>query len=133
MKLLVRNIRRTGRCQLIDHMSWSVEKLRRDGLLLLTGCCVLVIGMGVSLRRAHISASLNSPLIDPLNDIRPTAWQRRSLQPVPNPDPTAPTQPARCRPFHVATTHDGQKAYVTLSGKEIQPGTEVVVVDVPGR
>ncbi|MFV1968105.1 MAG: hypothetical protein ACC628_21995, partial [Pirellulaceae bacterium] len=83
------------------------------------------------LRRASLVPSSRNPaLTDPANRPDSNMWQRHSLRPVPNPDPTAPAQPSRCRPFHVATTHDGRKAYVTLSGKEIQPGTEVVVLDV---
>jgi YVTN family beta-propeller protein len=95
---------------------------------------VLIIGVGVSLRRARlVSPSPNPELTDSVNRPDSNTWQQRSLRPVRNPDPTAATQPARCRPFHVATTHDGRKAYVTLSGKEIQPGTEVVVLDIPQR
>ena len=107
--------------------------MRRDGLLLVTGCCVLLIGVGVSLRRADLSPE---PLItDPIvtNEVSLDSWRRRSLRPVANPLPNAPVQPARCRPFHVATSMDGHKAYVTLAGKEIRPGSAVVVVDVPER
>jgi len=108
--------------------------LRRDGLLLLTGCLVLIIGTGVSLRRARlVPPSPTSELTDSVDRVESNTWQRHSLRPVANPDSAAPTQPSRCRPFHVAITHDGRKAYVTLSGKEIQPGTEVVVLDVPQR
>ncbi len=108
--------------------------LRTDGLLLMTACFVLIIGVGVSLRRARlVPPSQNSELSDSANRADSDTWQRHSLRPVPNPDPTAAIQPPRCRPFHVATTRDGRKAYVTLSGKEIQPGTEVVVLDVPQR
>ncbi len=108
--------------------------IRKDGLLLLVAGFVLIVGMGVSLVRARLTPPLlHSERINPAHRTDSKPWQKRSLQPVPNPDPTAETQPSRCRPFHVATTHDGRKAYVTLSGKEIQPGTEVVVLDVPQR
>ncbi len=108
--------------------------LRRDRLLLMTSCFVLLIGVGVSLRRAMLAPPTpHSHTTTSTNRVVSNHWQRRSLTPVANPNPKAATQPARQRPFHVVATLDGSKAYVTLSGKEIQPGTEVVVLDVSLR
>lgn len=56
-----------------------------------------------------------------------------ALTPVPNPDSNAAPQPARNRPYRVAVTADASKAYVTLSGKEAMPGSEVVVIDVAAQ
>ena len=63
-----------------------------------------------------------------------TSPERRSLEPVSHPESVAEDalpQPARCRPYRVAVTPDGKKAYVSLAGKEIQPGSEIVIVSVP--
>lgn len=63
----------------------------------------------------------------------PLEWWPRSLTPVPNPDPDAPAQRARCKPYHVEVSADGRTAFVTLAGKESAPGTEVAVIDVALR
>ena len=105
-------------------------------MLFVTASLVLLLGTGVSLRRAYLEdearATTRLPVPPKPVAVQPK-WARRSLVPVANPDPAAKPQPARCRPYHVAASPDGKKAYVTLSGKEIQPGSEVVVVDVAKR
>lgn len=53
------------------------------------------------------------------------------LTPVANPNEAAAAQPTRQHPYGVAVTPDGSRAVVTLRGSEVDPGTEVVVVDVP--
>ncbi len=104
---------------------------RKSLLLLLTSVVVLFLGLCVSL--AHSYSEKKSP---PLFFSQPAdtgTWIPRSLQPVPNPAPKAPKQIARIRPYHVAVAPNGGKAYVTLSGKEISPGSEVLVIDVKKR
>jgi len=108
--------------------------LRHDHVLLLTAGLMLVIGTGVSLRRDRLPPEAIGPVLTDAVVTSPHApWIGRSLEPVTNPDLNAPVQPARCRPYHVVTTQDGSKAYVTLAGKEIQPGNQVVVLDVAKR
>lgn len=111
----------------------------RDGHLLLTAVAVLGLGAVLSVHRSSqdiapgtpasaVSSSEGSATAAPSG-----GWVPRTLTPVPNPDPEAPAQPARVRPYRVITSADGHKAYVTLSGKEISPGNEVVVLDVAGQ
>lgn len=57
-------------------------------------------------------------------------WTRENLRPVPNPHPAPEPQPRRDHPFDVAVSGDGTKAYVSLLGSEMRPGTEVAVYDV---
>jgi len=59
-----------------------------------------------------------------------TAWYRDNLRPVPNPHPKPEPQPRRDHPFDVAVNGDGTKAYISLLGSEMRPGTEVAVYDV---
>lgn len=112
-----------------------------DRLLVAAACVVLALGIGVSLQRGATGGrpgTHGAPGDRPeqraeIPDEATAAWAPRSLAPVPNPDPSLPSQPNRARPYHVATTLDGRKAYVTLAGKEIGPGSEVVVFDLPRR
>ncbi|RKZ87223.1 MAG: hypothetical protein DRR19_13930 [Candidatus Parabeggiatoa sp. nov. 1] len=60
-------------------------------------------------------------------------WVRRSLSPVPNPDPEAKAPLSRLRPYRVVTNKDGTKAYVSLIGKEIAPANQIVVIDVANQ
>ncbi len=102
-----------------------------DRGLLLAASAALALSAFVALRGRD---SQDSPV--PAAPVEPTAsaeWQPRSLAPVANPDPAAPPQPARCKPYRVALTPDGRKAFVTLSGKESAPGEEVAVIDVAQR
>ncbi|MAG69501.1 MAG: hypothetical protein CL471_04275 [Acidobacteria bacterium] len=92
----------------------------------------LGIGIAVSMLRGPSQAAPTATIGRPL-PAHPVGWTRRSLAPVPNPDPDAPAQLARLRPYRVATTPDGEKAYVTLAGREIHPGSDVVVIDVRER
>ncbi len=55
---------------------------------------------------------------------------RNSLFAVKNPDINAKIQPKRLKPFRVIVSGNGKKAYVTLSGKEISPGSEIAVIDL---
>jgi len=57
-------------------------------------------------------------------------WTRENLRPVPNPHPAPEPQPRRDHPFDVAVSGDGTKAYVSLLGSEMRPGSEVAVYDV---
>ncbi len=57
----------------------------------------------------------------------------KNLAPVPNPKTDAPNQPRRYNPYAVAMTQDGKTALVTLRGSELDPGDQVVVIDVASR
>lgn len=57
-------------------------------------------------------------------------WTRENLRPVPNPHPAPEPQPKRDHPFDVVVCGDGTKAYVSLLGTELRPGSEVAVYDV---
>lgn len=58
------------------------------------------------------------------------SYQRQSLAPVPNPHPAPEPQPRRDHPYDVVVLPDGKKAYVSLAGSELHPGSEVAVYDV---
>ncbi len=100
----------------------------KPGPLLVGAVAVLAVGVTVSLQRPP--PPLSDVTSRPAASTETTAWVRRTLTPVANPDPSQPAQPVRSRPYRVVATADGAKAYVTLAGKEITPGREVVVVDV---
>lgn len=103
--------------------------MSRDRLFLALAAVVLAAGIAVSLARTGVRTVLT-----PAAPALPwDSFQRRSLRPVPNPDPDARPEPHRCRPYRVAAAPDGRTAWVTLSGKEIWPGSQVAVLDVPGR
>lgn len=55
------------------------------------------------------------------------------LQPVANNNPDAKPQPHRDKPGRGVLNAAGSKLYVTLQGTELNPGHEVVVVDVSGE
>ena len=57
-------------------------------------------------------------------------WTRENLQPVANPNPAPEPQPRRDHPIDVALCGDGTKAYLSLLGSEMRPGSEVAVYDV---
>ncbi len=105
--------------------------MRRDPALVGVCSVVLALGIGVSWSRGRGQGSAPRQVLGELG--ADSTWSPRSLEPVANLDPTAEPQAARCRPYRVATTPDGRKAYVSLAGKEISPGDEVVVLDVAGR
>ncbi len=106
--------------------------MNRDPALALVCGLILLSGVGVSLFRAREHERVPR-LVVPETPRTPPPWTPRSLRPAANLDAAAEPQAARCRPYRVATTPDGRKAYVTLAGKEISPGDEVVVLDVAGR
>jgi YVTN family beta-propeller protein len=58
------------------------------------------------------------------------AWTRENLRPVPNPHPAPEPQPRRDHPIDVVVSSDGTKAYVSLLGSEMRPGSEVAVYDI---
>ncbi len=105
----------------------------RESFLLLPAVSVLSLGLLISVFRAgHLQSQ--PPVPAPTTPaVRSEEWHKRSLTPVPNPDPDAQMQLARCHPHRVALTLEKEKAYVTLSGTESQPGSTVAVLDVPGQ
>ena len=106
--------------------------MTRDIALIATCTLILLLGIGVSLRRPQTPRTEPTIRADEPEPEKPS-WRAQSLSPVANIDPEAEPQAERCRPYHVATTLDGRKAYVTLAGKEISPGDEVVVIDTASR
>jgi DNA-binding beta-propeller fold protein YncE len=66
--------------------------------------------------------------------LQPTAvgptvdWQ--NLTPVANPNSEAPIQPKRLNPYAVDISPDGKWALVALRGSELEPGTQVALVDM---
>ncbi|KAF0240252.1 MAG: surface antigen, partial [Planctomycetota bacterium] len=103
--------------------------MNRDRLPVVFAILALCTGIAVSVARTGRADDPGSTLFQPI----PDSWTRRSLRPVPNPDQYANPQPHRCRPYRVAASADGRRAWITLSGKEIRPGSEVAVLDVPAR
>jgi YVTN family beta-propeller protein len=57
-------------------------------------------------------------------------YERECLTPVPNPNPNPEPQPRRDHPFDVAIDHAGTKLYVALQGSELEPGSEIAVVEI---
>ncbi|MGL1887805.1 MAG: YncE family protein [Reichenbachiella sp.] len=86
---------------------------------------ILLIGLIISVYRLSDLETAQWPV-----HIKEEHWIRRSLDPIENPDPNSIIQPSRLKPLRVVATKSGTKAYVTLSGKEIMPGSEVAVIDI---
>ncbi len=57
-------------------------------------------------------------------------FKRESLLPVPNPNEAPEPQPGRDHPADVEFSMDGSKAYVALQGSELEPGSEIAVIDL---
>ena len=57
-------------------------------------------------------------------------YERRTLDPVANPNPAPEPQPRREHPFDVAVAASGRRVYISLAGTELEPGHEVAVYDV---
>lgn len=98
----------------------------RDLYLVTWASSVLLVGLLHSIRPAH-------PPMEEEEAPPASVWVRHTLAAVAEDGLQARAQPARCRPSRIATTPDGRKAYVTLAGKEVTPGQEVAVLDVPSR
>lgn len=111
-------------------MTSSHGRGRRDLAFVLVSLGALAVSLLVAFHGGAADLALTP---DAKPDARMDEWQPHSLAPVANPDPEAPAQFARCRPYRVTATLDGRKAFVTLAGKESAPGTEVVVLDVARR
>ena len=99
--------------------------------MLVTASAVLAISVLTSLRNVPESKPASRAPLEA--EAKASGWKAMSLDPVANPNQDAVPQPARCRPYRIVATTYGTKAYVTLSGKEIIPGNEVVVIDVAAR
>ncbi|NUN15297.1 MAG: hypothetical protein HUU55_16840 [Myxococcales bacterium] len=100
-----------------------------DRVIAVFAMCLIVAGVVVSIGR--FSPETSEVRETPVTSVM--TWKSYSLSPVPNPDPHAVPQPTRNRPYRVAATSDGRKAYVTLSGKESTPGSHVAVIDVANQ
>lgn len=86
---------------------------------------ILILGISISLVRLR-SLEVEHISLFEKND----HWIRQSLNPIQNPDSNSINQPNRLKPFRLITSENGKKAYITLSGKEINPGTEVAIIDI---
>jgi len=86
---------------------------------------ILLIGIVVSLIRLSNLELKQSSFIQNKDN-----WIRNSLYPIENPNPNSKVQPIRLKPFRVVVSENDKKAYVTLTGKEIAPGSEVAVIDI---
>ncbi|MCP4048072.1 MAG: hypothetical protein GY746_00930 [Gammaproteobacteria bacterium] len=112
--------------------------MNRDQALVLTCTLVLLLGLSVSLIRveerpdAPIATDSQTPARSKIQQ-NTRSWRARSLTPVANINPDAEPQAARARPYRVATSPDGKKAYVTLAGTELNPGDEVAVIEIATR
>jgi hypothetical protein len=93
----------------------------------------IFFAVAMSVTGVTVSLARKSPSISASDGTRSAAAEplrRRTLIPVPNLDPSAVRQPARCRLWRVAVSADASTAFVTLAGKEISPGPEVFGIDV---
>ena len=61
------------------------------------------------------------------------SYERESLAPVANPNGAPEPQPRRDHPSDVEISLDGTKAYVALQGSELEPGSEIAVIDLALR
>ncbi len=102
----------------------------RDGALLALAALAIAV---IALRGGRREPAAQPAARDRAARSPAADWQRRSLSAVADPDPAAPTQPRRLRPYHVAVTPDGATAYVTLAGTEAHPGDQVAVIDLAAR
>ena len=88
----------------------------------------LIAGLAVAVAVAVAGCGVDDVQPDPQEVAQ---WQ--NLDPVPNPNDRAPSQPRRAHPFAVAMTPDGETALVTLRGSEVAPGNELAIINVPRR
>ncbi len=103
-----------------------------EPLFVLPAVLMLTAGLLIPVFRNVIGHSTPPAPANPMTEdsTKVEAWRKRSLAPVPNPDPEAKAQLARSRPYRVAVSPNNKKAYVSLSGTESQPDSTVVVLDV---
>ncbi len=101
------------------------QPFKKSNLLNGLAGSIILIGFFISLIRLSGEEGIDVALIQKKDN-----WTRQSLTPVENPNVDAITQPARLKPLRVIALKGGKKAYVTLSGKEIHPGSEVAIIDI---
>lgn len=101
------------------------QLFKKSNLLNVLAGGVLLLGIFISLLRLS-----NKEIFQVSENQINTQWTPQSLIPIENPDPDAKVHPKRLKPFRLIVSQNGNKAYVTLSGKEINPGTEVAVIDL---
>jgi YVTN family beta-propeller protein len=101
------------------------QLFKKPNLLNGLAASILLIGIFISLFRLENQNALPTSVI-----LKNDAWLRQSLKPVQNPDPKSKSQPLRLRPLRMIVAENGKTGYVTLSGKEIDPGSEVAVIDI---
>ncbi|MDQ8186637.1 hypothetical protein [Pelagicoccus sp. SDUM812002] len=58
------------------------------------------------------------------------SYERTTLEPVANPNPAPEPQPRRDHPADVELSADGSKVYLALQGSELEPGSQIAVVDL---
>lgn len=127
--------------------------LKAKKSLYILGLGVTILGYGLALEsprfpasnspaRAGSSSSLNlaetrNPSLFGIFTSRRWAYgetyRRETLEPVANPNPDPEPQPRRDHPTDVELSADGKKAYLALQGSELEPGTELAVVDLVSK
>ena len=119
-------IKQTFHRQTFHRQSFQIKmRLKKSNMPNRLAASILLIGIFVSLFRLTNLGTKQGAVILSAED-----WPRQSLTPVENPDPNSIIQPSRSKPHRIVVSENGKRAYVTLSGKEIDPGSEVAVIDV---
>ncbi len=101
------------------------QLIKRANFLNGLAVSILLIGILISLVRMNDQVPMHVS-----DSQEKDNWIRKSLNPVENPNPNSKIQPARLKPLRVLVSKNGKRAYITLSGKEIDPGSEVAVIDI---
>ena len=113
------------------------------GLLLLGGicCCGAADPFPAKNTAARIPSDPPEKISAPSNPSpfgiltsRRWAWgrpyRREILSPVENPNPNPEPQPRRAHPADVELSRDGSKVYVALQGTELEPGSQIAILDL---
>lgn len=101
------------------------QLLKKSKLLNGLAAIILLMGIAISLFRYDNQVKKQVEYIF-IED----KWIRKSLNPNENPNPNSKVQPNRLKPNRIIISNKNNRAYVTLSGKEINPGTEVAIIDI---
>ncbi len=107
-------------------MGINIKQLfKKSDLLNGLAASILLIGILISLVRLSGQETMLASTTQKRDN-----WIRKSLNPIENPDVDSKIQPNRLKPLRVIVSENNKRAYVTLSGKEIDPGSEVAIIDI---
>ncbi|MCP4976114.1 MAG: hypothetical protein GY931_08130 [Maribacter sp.] len=107
-------------------MGINIKQLfKKSNLLNGLAVSILLIGIFISLVRLNGQETIQAAATQEREN-----WIRKSLNPIENPDVDSRIQPDRLKPLRVIVSENNKRAYVTLSGKEINPGSEVAIIDI---